>query len=276
MKKYFYMFLLLLLFLGIAYPTLAESPTYSPKEGPIDIEIEEANAKFYLPEKLCYLDKQDSEKFFKANGNSIPVNGIVAKYNSNWFIYYQFNKIGYSRMNDIENSIKSINILDEIKKNTEKENIEREKAGYPKIEVGELFQNLSLNPQNHSVKFAIETKQNQISRIEQRQLTFGRYGYLLSGFVCTKDEYGQVKVLFNQITKTLSFEQNFRYEDFRPSSDKYATATIGTILLGREIASGGWLSKALKSVMKFIWAVIVALFTAIGIFFKKIFHIQNK
>lgn len=257
----------------------AQEHQYNPTHGPAYVTISKANVSFRLPEGYVFLEESDATALIREAGNpSADIDALVAPASeeADWFIYFKFNDLGYFKMEDVKEELDDIDLIGEIRKNTELENKKRSKAGFPTIQVVGYAEKLSLNASRQTLDFAIEAVQEGQRLIERRSIMFGRKGLLLCSFVCSKERYLNVKTTSNNIFASISFHNNYRYADFNPGIDKYAAVGIGTVLVGREITRGGWLSKTLKSLGKAIWAFIVGIFAAIWAFLKRLFGKKEK
>lgn len=174
-------------------------------------------------------------------------------------------------MEEVREELEDIDLISEIRKNTELENQKRAKAGFPTIQVVGYAEKLSLNALRQTLDLAIESVQEGQRFEERRSIMFGRKGLLLCSFVFSKERFLNVQATSNNLFASISFQNNFRYADFSPGIDKYAAVGIGTVLVGIEITRGGWLSKTLKSLGKAIWAFIVGNLAAISGFLKRLF-----
>lgn len=253
----------------------AQEREYNPTYGPSFVHITKANVGFQLPDGYFFLEQSDATALMRECGNpSADIDALVASSaeDTNWFIYFKFYDIGYFKMEDVKEEFEEIDLIGEIKKNTELENKKRLASGFPVIQVIGYAEELSVNLARQTLDFAFEAVQEGQHFVERRSIMFGRKGLLLCSFVCGKEEYLNVRTTSNNIFASVSFHDNYRYADFNPGIDKYAAVGIGTVLVGREISRGSWLSKTLKSLGKAIWAFIVGILSVIWVFIKKLFR----
>ncbi|RCK72653.1 MAG: putative inner membrane protein [Ignavibacteriae bacterium] len=267
------------LVLACSFALIAQERQYNPTYGPAYVTISNANVGFRLPEGYFFLEAADATAFMREFGNpSVDIDALVAPTdeNADWYIYFKFSDLGYFKMEKVKEELEDIDLIGEIRKNTELENQKRAKAGFPTIQVVGYAEKLSLNTLRQTLDFAIESVQEGRRFVERRSLMFGRKGLLLCSFVCSKERYLNVQATFNNMFASISFQNNYRYADFNPGVDKYAAVGIGTVLVGRKITRVGWLSKTLKSLGKAIWAFIVGIFAAIWGFLKRLFGKKEK
>lgn len=258
---------------------LAQKQEYHPTYGPAMVTVRSANIILALPERFFFLEGAEATKLMKELGNpDANIDALIAptETNADWYLYFRFNDLGYFKMEDVKEGLDEIDLLAEIRKNTDAENQNRMKLGFPSIQVVGYTQQLTLNTARQTLDYAIEASEAGSPTVERRSIFFGRKGLLVASFVTPKNKYATVKLASDNIFLSLSFQNSYRYADFNASIDKYAAVGIGTVLVGREIVQGGWLSKTLKSLGKAIWAFIVGIFAAIWVSIKKLFGRKTK
>jgi len=276
MKNCFLLFIAL--YLMTSHQFFSQTSDYSPTYGPTKVSIPNSNSSVIIPDGFLFLESYDANQLMREIGNSgMDISGLVmpSSEDADWFVYFKFNDLGYFKMGDVQEELEDIDILEEIKKNTEEQNKKRISSGFSSIDVIGYVEKLYLNKSNQTLNFSIESIQEGLSMVEHRSLYFGRKGLLLSGFVCSKEKYENIKNASYPIRSTVNFDNNYRYADFNPDIDKYAAVGIGTVLVGRQVAKSGWFTKLVKSLGKAIWAFIVGIFAAIWGFIKKIFGKKN-
>ena len=239
----------------------AQASKYNPILGPNRITLPSGNATMLLPEGYAYLGKAEATLLLKEIGNpNADVDGLLApaEENPDWFIYLKFNPIGYFKMEEVQEDLKGLDLLAEIKKRTESENQTRMSLGALPISVVGYAEPLALNTAQQTLDFAIESTQGPAAMVERRTMFFSRKGYLLGSFVTPKEKYASVKKSADEVFSTLAFVGSHRYTDFNADVDSYSSVGISTILTGREMArkSGG--DSTLLGIGKFVWALLVA------------------
>lgn len=262
-----------------SFALVAQEHQYNPTHGPAEVTISNANVGFNLPEDYFFLQAADATALMREIGNlSVDIDALVvpADEDANWFIYFKFSDLGYFKMEEVKEELEDIDLIGEIRKNTELNNQKRAKAGFSTIEVIGYAEKLSLNTSRQTLDFAIESVQEGQRFIERRSIMFGRKGLLLCSFVCSKERYFNVQATSNNMFASILFHNNYRYADFNPGIDKYAVVGIGTVLVGREITRSGWLSRTLKILGKAIWAFIIGIFAVIWALLKRLFRKKEK
>lgn len=265
--------------LGLIILAYGQENKQNPIFGPQTVEFKKAHATIVVPEGYVYFDEKDATQLLQAVGNmGIQVDGLIiyAKEDTKWYLYFRFIEIGYFKMDDIKDELEEINIVEEIKKNSEIGNKQRIEKGFPPVEIIGLYEDIKLSESEKSLEFVLETKENGNTTIENRELRFGKKGMMLIGFVCPKSDYISIENTCSELSNTFAYSAGYKYSDFNPGVDKLASIGIATFFIGREVTKGGVVSNFIKKLGIAIWAFVAAIFLAIGSFFRKIFGKPKK
>jgi uncharacterized membrane-anchored protein len=216
----------------------AQASKYNPTFGPNRIILEQGNATLLLPEGYVYLGKAEANMLMKELGNpNTDIDGLLApaEQTADWFVYLHFNPVGYFKMEEMQEELRGLDLLAEIKKRTESDNQQRMSLGGMPIQIVGYAQPLILDPRTNTLHFAIESSQGETAMVEHRTMFFCRKGYLLGSFVAPKERYFTVKTAADEIFSTLAFVGSYRYTDFNPDADSYSPVTIGGVITGKQI-----------------------------------------
>lgn len=189
-------------------------------------------------------------------GLLMPVSTSATAYGGYAFII-SFEEMGYVKDGDAKD-IKYDELLEEMKKSSVQENLERTKLGLtPMNLIG-----WAAKPYYDTDKKILHwAKEYQIPGQDVNTLNYdirvlGRKGVLVLQAVATMDELDSVNAHINDVIGMTSYTEGNRYSDFDSSTDNVAAWTIGGLVAGKVLAKVGFFAVILKF-LKFIIAGIV-------------------
>jgi len=237
------------------------------QEGPVNVSDGLATLK--LPNELRFLNGHDAGiVLVQLWGNppqSDPLGMIVPK-DCNlladcWAVVITYEEEGYVKDDDAE-KINYDELLTQMQKDVRDANPERQKQGYPKVELVGWAAPPRYDRANHKLYWAKSLKFGEAAEntLNYNIRVLGRRGVLVLNAVA---EMSQLKEIESQMPKILSaveFNQGSRYADFNAAAgDKVAVYGLAALVAGGVAAKVG--------VFKGIWIALLAAkkFVIIGV-----------
>lgn len=249
-----------------------------PQSGEIVLGDGIATAK--LPNNLRYLSPEDAETVLvKIWGN--PKSGkklgmlVPANFNplsgATWAVSMTYEEDGYIKDDDAA-KIDYNKLLSEMKEGVREASKEREKQGYPSIE---LIGWASPPRYDSTAKKMYWAKEIKFGGSTDHTLNYnirmlGRRGVLVLNVIADMDELKVVESATPSVLATVNFNAGHRYADFNSSTDKTATYGLAALVAGGIAAKTGLLKLLWVGILAFKKVIILA-FIALASQFKKIF-----
>ena len=216
--------------------------------GPATIQYAQANGQIVLPAGT-FFSQGDSAKIWLAH-NGYPdtdVDAVIVSFadDSKWNIRLKFYLDGYITTGDAKSELGDIFLVEEIKKQWDKENGLRLQNGFADQPYTRIIENPTFSDEGPMFSYSFEAIQDTIFMIERRTIVFGRAGVLLASLSCLHSQYAGVKQAENSLLSSFSFQSGFRYADFNSDNDKGADNGVGMVLFGLERHRYGWVWKAI-------------------------------
>ncbi|MEK3745823.1 DUF2167 domain-containing protein [Brevibacillus sp. FSL K6-0770] len=250
---------------------------YNVVESGTKVEME-GKFSFTVPENMIFLNKDDTIKMEKENGDIPTMNEIGSVHpiedSENWALFIEYEDTGHIS-DDEQNEIDAEELLQSYKDGTEEANKQRQ----PEEQFHVIGWNVkpSYNAATHELEYSMlaETAQKtQFLNYKLQVLT--RTGHV--SFILVTDVPALAKdkqTLREKILKNFVVKEGQRYSDFDAKTDKVAEYGLtGLILGGLGVAAAkklGFLALILAFAKKG-WIIIVVLLGAIGGFVKKLFN----
>ncbi len=250
-----------------------------------DIKLQDGLATLNVPASFKYLDAKDAKKVLVQLWGNPPeqaddVIGMLmpadrGPLDSNcWVVTISYNSDGYVRDDDAS-KIKYDDLLKQMQQAVRDRNKEREKQGYPAVELVGWAAPPRYDAAAHKLYWAKEIKfDGQLENTLNYDIRIlGRRGVLDLDAVAGMHQLPEIENRTSDILNMVDFNQGSRYADFDPKMDKVAKYGIAALV------AGGVAGVAVKlGLFKLIWVAVLALkkfiilgILAIGAFFKKIF-----
>ena len=236
----------------------------SPTFGPAKIDLF-PNATIEIPKGYLFLGKKDSKKFAAFTEN-ISNDGevVIMPQTGEWFATFNYEDSGYIK----EEKIDSESLFKSMKDGEPENNRERSRLGYPKLYLQDWFMKPSYNPKSNNLEWAFLIKDEEgdyVVNYDSRIL--GRTGYIQATLVMDPSKKSAVPA-FQNVLDNLEFKAGSRYAEWKPG-DKVAKYGMAALITGGAIAAAAK-TGILAKFWKLIVAGVVAVFAAIGKFFKKL------
>ncbi len=236
-------------------------------------------AKISLPDGFRYLDPAGTEsvlnKLWGNPGGGGTLGMIVpAKFDplrgNSWAVILSFDEDGYVKDDDAA-KINYTDLLKQMQEGVAAASKEREKEGYPSIELIGWAAPPRYDATTHKMYWAKEIKfgDSATHTLNYNIRILGRRGVLVLNAVASIAQLPQVEAATPELLHMVDFQEGHRYTDFAPSTDKVATYGLAALVAGGIAAKVG--------LFKGLWVAILALkkfiiiaAVAIGGFFKRL------
>lgn len=244
-----------------------------------EVTLKAGIAKISLPKDYKYLDSGDSETLLSKIWHNPPSKGILGmilpaefdvKRHSTWVVILTFRDDGYVKDDDAA-KIDYDDLLKRMKEGTVDASKERERQGYPSVELVGWATPPRYDAATHKLYWAQQLKfgGDPKDTLNYNIRMLGRRGVLVLNAVASMGELKEVEAATPTLLSMVDFQEGHRYADFKPSTDKVATYGIAALIAGGIAAKVG--------LLKGLWIGILALkkfiilgFLALSRYFKKI------
>lgn len=160
-------------------------------------------------------------------------------------------------------------LLDEMKRDTKTVNKEREKQGYPKIELIGWASTPYYDSDLKKLHWAKELKfeDSETNTLNYNIRILGRKGFINLNAVGDMAVMPQFKEDADKILASVEFNEGYRYDEFNPEFDKLAAYGIGGLIAGKVLSKVGIFALFAK-----FWKILlVGIVGIIALFKKRIF-----
>ena len=248
------------------------------------IDLRGGLAQLTVPTNFNYLGPDDAETVLvklwgnppdeqKPLGLLIPA-GMTPISSNAWVVTIDYDEEGFVKDDDA-NKINYDKLLKQMQKGVAEENKERQKQGYPTVELLGWAAPPHYDSATHKLywakKLKFEGEDSNTLNYDIRIL--GRRGVLELDAVASLDEFDAIDRQTPEILGMVNFKEGSRYADFDPKVDKVAKYGIATLVAGGALAAAAKFG-LLKGLWVFILAAkkfIIIAFVAVAAFFKRLF-----
>ncbi|WP_208858071.1 DUF2167 domain-containing protein [Halomonas aestuarii] len=221
---------------------------------PADYHLSKSNSSVYLPQGLALLRGDGARRFmYLSQGVEHPnIEATIINYDNLTQVTFAYQDSGYVSIDDWS-EIDPDDLLEGIRKNTEKANEERIENGLPKLHVTDWLVKPVLDEKNYAAYWAILAEEGSGNVVNAVALNLGKKGFEKVTWVGTKEQYLNSDGFLETILDEHDFDQGFRYADYS-TGDKVAAFGIATLVA----ATAGGKSKAGKTTLAAIGLAILA------------------
>jgi len=250
-----------------------------------EIDLRNGLAKLTVPKEFNYLGPEDAEKVLvklwgnppsetKLLGMLMPA-GLTPLNTNCWVVTIDYSEDGYVKDSDAS-KINYDDLLKQMQKGVEESNAERQKHGYPTVQLVGWAAPPRYDAETHKLYWAKDLKfeGTEGDTLNYNIRMLGRRGVLELDAVAGVNQFAEIDAQTPQILGMVDFKEGNRYADFDPKTDKVAKYGIAALV------AGGALALAAKAgIFKLLWVGLLAFkkFVIIGViavvaFFKKLFN----
>ena len=229
-------------------------------------------AEIKVPEGYLYTGAAGTKSFLEMTQN-FP-NGREAgmympipdreKPGQGYFVIFEFSDVGYVK-DDEKGKINADELLESLKKGTEKANVERRKRGWPAMHVIAWSKAPFYDPKTNNLTWGTlirDEKGEEVINYTTRML--GRQGFMKVDLVCDPQAFQTAVADYEKIMKHFEYTQGNRYAEFK-SGDKVAAIGLTALVAG---GAGAILVKS--GLLAKFWKLLIPIFVGIAAFFQKV------
>ncbi len=185
----------------------------------------------------------------------------------------QYDEIGYVKDDDADD-IDYDDLLTQMKKDSDEENILRKKDGFEPITIIGWAAKPFYDGDKKILHWAKEIKfgKEPINTLNYNVRILGRKGVLVLNAIATESELQLVQKDINKVLDIVQFNKGYKYEEFDSSIDEVAAWTIGGLVAGKVLTKVG----ILVIIAKFGKIIIFSLLGFFGVFKNKLRNLFSK
>jgi uncharacterized membrane-anchored protein len=247
------------------------------------IDLEGGHVILNVPAGFKYLNKEQSSYVITELWGNPPsiaeeMVGMIFPENdgplsdSSYAFIVTYSAIGYVKDDDA-NKIDYDDLLKNIQKEENAENIERKKAGYEPVYMIGWAQKPFYDGKRKILHWAKELKfgdGEKLHTLNYEVRILGRKGMLSLNAVSTIDQLALVNQDIPKILDIASFTEGNKYSDFNPDLDEVATWTIGGLVAGKILVKAGLFAVILKFLAAG-WKFLLLALVPLGAWIRKLF-----
>ena len=245
------------------------------------VAIDKAHATLNLTDDFRFLDTHDAQRVLHdlwgnppdpdVLGMLIPAGASLIDEKNSWVVVISYSEDGY--VSDAEASTLDYDkMLKDMQEHAREVNPEREKQGYPTLELIGWATPPHYDAASNKIYWA---KELNFGGAHEHTLNYdirvlGRGGYLSFNAVAGMHQLSMVKDKMPRVLDMAEFDAGQRYADFNSSTDKIAAYGISALVAGAIAAKAGLFAKLFVLLLAFKKAVIVG-FLAVAAAVRKFF-----
>jgi len=239
-----------------------QAPSFNWKTG--KIEIGDNIASMNLPGNFRYLDPKQSKTVIEdlwdnPKGSADGVLGMIFPStmdpvsDESWGIVITYEDSGFVKDDDADN-IDYEELLATMQKDIKESNPEREKAGYPSLELVGWATQPHYDKASHKLFWAKELKfgNNSENTLNYNFRILGRKGVLVLNAVSGMKQLKDIESKSAPLLASVNFSDGNRYAEYVPGKDKIAEFGIAALI------AGGAAAAAKTGLLKSLWIGILA------------------
>lgn len=240
--------------------------------GPAKAQLEKV-AQIEVPAGYRFLDGKSTRAMLKAEGQ--PASGQEVGWleptNENWAVVFEFADIGYVK-DDEKDKLDANKLLASIRRGTAEANKERQQAGNPPIEVIGWEIPPKYDPVTHNLEWAIRGAVEGRPILNYNTRLLGRKGVMEVVLIVEPDKLPGTLPTFRNLLAGYSYQTGQTYAEYR-AGDKVAKVGLAALIAGgaavgaAKLGLFAWLAVLFKKAGK----LIVVIFVAVAVFFRKLF-----
>lgn len=243
-------------------------------DGPGVVDVGDDLAKLDLPSGYMFANGEDAQKIMKYFGNLVSDAevGIVFPEEQDWYILFEYDKVGYVKDNEKED-LDADKLLETMIDDNEEANKERARQNFTPIDINGWDEKPHYDESTHNLVWSIIIESDGYKSINYNTRLLGRYGITAVTLVADPNQIEEVKPKLNMILNNFSYVEGKKYSDY-VEGDKVAEFGLLALIAGGAGVAGklGFFAKILL-VFKKLW---IFLFAGVAAFYKKIKNLFSK
>jgi uncharacterized membrane-anchored protein len=232
------------------------------------ITLKDGLAKINLTDDFRFLGNADARKVLHemwGNPDDPDVLGMIFPKDKgpldrdSWAVTVHYESGGYMKDDDAD-KINYDDMLKKMQAGAREANPEREKEGYPSIEIVGWAATPRYDKATHKLYWAKDLKfgDDKVDTLNYDIRILGRRGWLVLGAIADMNDFSQIDGKVPQILAMVDFQPGNAYADFDPKVDKIAEYGLATLVAGGALAGAAKLG-LFGLLAKYFLVVILAL-----------------
>jgi len=231
-------------------------------------------AEIEVPDGFVFANGSDTQLLMEAMGNvnSGTEVGFIAPTSLDWFVVFEFDKIGYVK-DDEKDDLDSEAIIESIRKGTEAGNKVRRERGFPTLQIVGWEVEPHYNDLTNNLEWAIRAENEDGSLVlNHNTRLLGRRGVMKSTLVVDPEVFASVLPVFRSSLDGFEFKSGQTYAEYT-KGDKIAKYGLTALVAGGAGAAAAKLGlfKILGKYFKVVIVAVIAFFAGILKFLKSLF-----
>jgi uncharacterized membrane-anchored protein len=277
-----------LAFAWFAGHALAQAPTDAERSalkaevdrvrqvGPVDVTLND-QAKLHLPQGMMFVPQPAAGKVMKAMGNSADSRMLGLIYpmddKADWAVVAEYEPAGYIKDDDAKDW-NADDLLKSLKEGTSAANEERQKAGFPPIEVTGWAEKPAYDASTHRLVWAATATHSggasdEAQIVNYNTYALGRKGYISMNLLTDSKSLAADKAAARDLLSRLEFNEGQRYADFDSKTDHVAEYGLAALVAGVAVKKLGLLAVIGVALLK-LWKVGLLALVGIGSLWPKL------
>lgn len=220
------------------------------------IKLVQGNGTLVVPQGFRFLDQEQAKYVMEelwgnpADASIIGLlvpegRGVLA--DDSWVFSISYDAIGYVKDDDAR-KINYDDLLKDLKKEQETDNIQRVKEGYPAIDIIGWASKPYYDEQTHTLHWARELNfgGDSSNTLNYNLRVLGRKGMYMLNAISRMNEFNEVKPTVNEVIGSVTFASGETYKDFDSKTDNVAAYTVGGLVAGKVLAKAGFFALLAK------------------------------
>jgi uncharacterized membrane-anchored protein len=225
--------------------------------GPAQVTLQD-QGMLALPEGFSFVPQPQAGRLMRAYGNSdsSALVGLILPEaaDGNWWATLDFVKAGYVKDDDAKNW-NADELLSNLKEATNGQNEDREKRGFPAVEITGWVEPPAYDAPSHRLIWSalvhqIGTGGDQGS-VNYNTYALGREGYFSLDLITSQTAIEANKSVARALLADISYDKGKAYEDFEASSDHVAAYGLAALIGGVALHKLGLLALGAAFALKF-------------------------
>ena len=164
-----------------------------------------------------------------------------------WAYIIEYDPMGYVKDDDASD-IDYADLLADMQKDVEEENVEREKAGFEPAHLMGWGANPYYDKSQHALHWAkiLRFGSSPDSTLNYNVRLLGRKGVLILNAVASPEQLPEIKASIPGLLANVGFAKGQQYTDYNAGIDEVAAYTIGGLVAGKVLAKVGFFAVILK------------------------------
>ncbi len=220
------------------------------------IKLAQGNGTLVVPKGFGFLNQEQARYVLEelwGNPASTDIIGLLVPEgkgvlaDDSWAFSVSYDGMGYVEDKDAK-EINYDDLMKDLKKEQEAENVQRVKENYPPITIIGWASKPYYDEQTHTLHWARELNfgGDSSNTLNYNLRVLGRKGMYLLNAISRMNEFNEVKPTVDAVIGSVTFASGETYKDFDSKTDNVAAYTVGGLVAGKVLAKAGFFALLAK------------------------------